>query len=164
MALFGSLSTLQHQLADAPRFASTYAYLAELLTPGSPARNRLDKIEVGKSEKVDLGGGVFAMEQVYMTKPSSDVVWESHRAYIDVQVVVVGDEYLEVNDVGALVVSEDHTPGKDVLFYRPSAPTSKLRLGPGGCAVFFPVDGHRPSMVVAEPLLVRKTVVKVPVA
>ena len=62
-----------------------------------------------------------------------------------------------------LSASEDLTPGKDVLFYHPSPRASLLKPVGGQGAVFFPVDAHRPSMAIDTPVLVRKTVVKVPV-
>jgi beta-galactosidase beta subunit len=40
---------------------------------------------------------------------------------------------------------------------------SVLRLGAGEAAVFFPVDGHMPSIAIAAPVLVHKSVIKVPV-
>ena len=90
--------------------------------------------------------------------------WESHKAYIDVQAVIVGEEIMELTDVGNLTVSEDLRPAKDALFYAGYTNHSTLRVAAGEVAVFFPVDGHRPLVAPAAPALVRKVVVKVPVA
>lgn len=164
MALFGTLSTL---VAQAPRNESLrigLAYMQDLLKPGSEAQRRLGRIAAGDTQRLELGGGVFALEQVYLTKPAGEGRWESHRAYIDIQAVVEGSELMGVCDVGSLAVDEDLSPGKDLLFYKASDSGSRLLVGPGEAAIFFPVDAHMPCLRVASgPALVRKSVVKVPV-
>ncbi len=164
MAIFGSLSTLRSQLCNSPQLAITFQYLEELLRPQSPAHERLLRVPEGDSIRIELDAGAFAMEQAYQTRPANAVRWESHRAYVDIQIVVVGQELMEVADIGSLNVAEDHTPEKDVLFYHPSPLASLLKISSGAGAVFFPVDAHRPSMAVEAPVLVRKSVIKAPVA
>ena len=164
MAIFGTLATLRAQLARPEHFEAALAYAAEALRPGSAAQMRLNRLAAGAMERVELGGGAFALEQVYETKPRAEGRWESHRAFIDVQLVVAGEELMEVTEAAGLAVVEDLTPAKDVIFYRPFEAGSMLRVRAGEAAVFFPADAHRPSLRVgAEPALVRKTVVKVPV-
>lgn len=164
MALFGSLSTVREQLAHADRFKATFAYLDEVFRPGSEACKRVRAIAVGASGRVELGNGAFALEQVYMSKPRAEAFFESHKIYIDVQVIVEGEEFIEVADVAKLSVKEDKTPGKDVIVYHMADKASVLRLGAGEATVLFPVDGHMPTVAIKAPTLIRKIVVKVPVA
>lgn len=165
MALFGSLETVRAQLAGGPSFEKALAYVEEALRPGSEAHKRLLAVACGQTGRVELGGGVFALEQAYVAKPRAEGRWEAHRVYIDVQVIVDGDELMEVTDVSRLKVAEDHTPEKDILFYEAEAGGSVLRMRAGEVAVFYPVDAHKPSLAAGEPAaLVRKTVVKVPFA
>ena len=131
---------------------------------GSAVNVRIEKISAGTTERIELSGGAFALEQAYWTKPRDEGRWESHRLYIDLQVLVAGEEFMEAVHAGRLVVAEDLTPGKDLIFYQPFSAGSTLRIRAGEVAVFFPVDAHLPSLRVgADPALVRKTVVKVPV-
>jgi biofilm protein TabA len=164
MALFGSLATVRKQLAGCPSFDRALAYVEEMLRPGSEAHKRLHAVPAGETVTVELGDGVFAMEQAYIAKPRAEGRWEAHKVYIDVQVIVSGDELMEVIDVSRLTVNEDRTPAKDVMFYDNGPECSVLRVGAGDIAVFYPVDAHKPSLAAGEPALVRKTVVKVPVA
>jgi YhcH/YjgK/YiaL family protein len=90
--------------------------------------------------------------------------WESHKAYTDVQAVIVGEEIMELTDVSNLKIAEDLRPAKDMLYYEGFARHTTLRVAAGEVAVFFPVDGHRPLVAAGAPMLVRKVVVKVPVA
>jgi biofilm protein TabA len=164
MAIFGTLDTLRAQLARPEQFAATLAYVAEALRPDSAVRARIGGIAAGVTERVELPGGAFALEQAYLTKPRAEGRWESHRAYIDVQVIVAGEELMEVVDAAHLAVAEDFRPAKDLIFYRPFDGGSVLRVRAGEAAVFFPSDAHLPSLSAgATAMLVRKTVVKVPV-
>ena len=163
MALFGSIATVRAQLAHAAHFQAAFAYLDDVFTPGSAAMARILAVEAGKTERVELPGGAFALEQAYLTKPRAEGFFESHRAYIDVQVIVKGEELMEVADVAKLAVEEDFTSGKDFIKYRIFGDASVLRVGAGEAAVFFPVDGHMPSLAVTTRALLHKTVVKVPV-
>jgi len=163
MAIFGSLATVRAQLGQQKQFEAAFAYLDDALHPGSAANSRLLQLAEGKSERVELAAGAFALEQVYQTKARSDGFFESHRAFIDVQVVVAGEEFIEVVDVAGLSVKEDKTPGKDVIIYHMADRASLLRLKAGDAAVLYPVDGHMPSISTETPSTVRKIVVKVPV-
>jgi biofilm protein TabA len=165
MALFGSLDTVRTQLAGSPSFQTALAYVEEILRPGSEAHQRLLAVATGDTGRVELGGGVFALEQAYIAKPPAEGRWEAHRAHIDVQVIVSGDELMEVTAVSRLTVAEDHTPAKDILFFEQNPDGSVLRMRTGELAVFYPADAHKPSLAAGESVaLVRKTVVKVPVA
>jgi len=162
MALFGSLTTLRAQLAQ-DRFQATFAYLDDCFRAGTAAHRRLRALEVGQQERTELANGTFALEQVYLSKRRPEAFFESHKKYIDVQVIVEGEEFIEVVDIAKLSVKEDRTPAKDVIVYQMSDNASVLRMGAGDAAVLFPVDGHMPTVAVKEPALVRKIVVKVPV-
>jgi YhcH/YjgK/YiaL family protein len=163
MALFGTRSTVRAQLAAREHFAAAFGCVEECFSPGSAWAERLAGLEAGQTERVELAGGAFALLQAYRTKPRDEGRWETHRAYIDVQAVVAGEECMEVADRGNLTLHEDLTPGKDVIFYQPFDRGSVLRFVPGYVGVYFPSDAHMGGLVAAAPSLVRKVVVKVPV-
>jgi biofilm protein TabA len=162
MAVFGSLSTVRAQLANDPRFQAAFAYLAEALQPGSVAHRRIGGVAVGVTDRVELSGGSFALEQAYLSKPRPEAFLESHRKYIDVQAVVAGEEIQEVVDIGRMTVEAPYNAERDLIKYLDFQDTSLLSAREGLVAVFFPVDGHI-SRASGAPVLVRKTVVKVPV-
>lgn len=164
MALFGSMATVQAQLGTDARFAAAFGYLRELLRPGGTGA-RLAAAAPGETHRVELAAGAFALEQVYLSKRRPDGFFESHRTYIDVQVVVAGEEWMEVAGIDRLVVRQPYNADRDVIMYEDCGNASILRLQAGEAAVFFPVDGHMPALCGAgAPAIVRKTVIKVPVA
>ncbi len=164
MALIGSFSTLRMQAPQSPGFATAFAYVEEILREGSAARARLRGIASGGSQKIELAGGVFAIEQVYETKPRAEGFFESHRKYIDVQVIVEGEELMEVIELSRIVVRQPYNPDRDLLTYEDTTEASQLRVYAGQSTIFYPVDVHMPTLRIGSaPVLVRKTVVKVPV-
>jgi biofilm protein TabA len=162
MAIFGPFAQIKSQISDA-RFAAALAYAEEMLRAGSAANLRLTGIPAGSTERVELAGGSFALDQTYEPKLRPDGFFESHRKYIDVQVIVEGEELMEVEDISRLTVSQDYIPERDFIKYADTATASVLRMRAGDVAVFLPEDGHMPSLRWRGPGLVRKTVVKVPV-
>jgi YhcH/YjgK/YiaL family protein len=81
-----------------------------------------------------------------------------------VQVVVEGAEAMEVADTAQMTISEAYLPEKDLIKYADTTATSVLRIGQGAVAVFYPTDGHMPTLQLeGGSKLVRKTVIKVPV-
>jgi biofilm protein TabA len=165
MALFGSLAALRAQAPQSPRFTAAFAYVEDLLRADSGAARRIRGIGRGESQRVELADGVFAIEQVYETKPRAEGFFESHRKYIDIQVLVEGDEVMEVVDATRIAVREPYQPERDLITYGDVPDASRLRVRAGEATIFFPVDVHMPTLRSGDaPVLVRKTVVKVPVA
>jgi biofilm protein TabA len=162
MALFGTLPSVNAQITHADHFRAAFAYVEECFRKGTDSYKRLRAISLGASGRHELAGGAFALEQAYMSKRREETFFESHKRYIDVQVIIEGEESIEVADIAKLTLKEDFTPGKDLLAYQMFRAASALRMQAGDVAVFFPVDGHI-SLVVKEPDFVRKIVVKVPV-
>ena len=166
MAIFGSLKTVRAQTTGrGAHYKAAFDYIAECSKPGSAAHTLLHSLDVGGSGRVELGDGAFALPQVYMTKaPRETGFFESHLAYVDVQAIIAGEEIVEVTDVANLKVKEDRTPAKDVIIYEMYNEGALVRLRGGEVAVLDPVDAHMPCIAVKESSLIRKIVVKIPVA
>lgn len=164
MAISGSLNTLQAQAVSTPALELALAYAKELLTPGTVAAARVAALKIGDNNRIELGGGVFAMEQAYLTKDKDQGRWESHLAYIDLQLILEGDEQLWVCDKTHLTVDEDLTPAKDLIFFKATTEGGYLRLKAGEAALLYPIDAHLPGIRVEAPVFTRKSVVKIPVA
>jgi biofilm protein TabA len=165
MALFGSLATIRAQAPSTPGFTTAFAYVEELLKPGSAVQKRARAVPSGDAEKVDLGGGVFVMEQAYETKIRADAFFESHRKFIDVQVITEGEELMEVADIARMNARQPYNADRDLIVYEDSTDSSLLRVFPGQIAIFFPTDVHMPTLRIrTDGVQVHKSVVKVPVS
>jgi YhcH/YjgK/YiaL family protein len=163
MAIFGSLATVQAQTTTTDKFASCFAYLDDLFRADSASAKRMRAIARGETQRIELAGGAFALEQVYVSKLRANGFFESHRTYIDVQVVLEGEEWMEVTDLHRCTVRDPYDSTRDLLIYA-DATGSRLRMTAGDAAVFFPVDVHMPGLCGdTGPGLVRKSVIKIPV-
>lgn len=167
MAIFGSLQTVRAQTTGrGASYKAAFDYIAECSKPGTAAHKLINSLAVGGNERVELGDGAFALAQVYMSKaPRETGFFESHLAYVDVQAIIAGEEFVEVTDVSTLKVKENRTPAKDVIIYEMHNEATPLRLRAGDAAVLDPVDAHMPCIAINNtPALIRKIVVKIPVA
>ncbi|WP_404421643.1 YhcH/YjgK/YiaL family protein [Nibricoccus sp. IMCC34717] len=164
MAIFGPLAHVRAQTSAALVPPQAWLYLEAVANPSSDAQARIRAMEAGVEHRVDLGGGVFALEQANIGRAREAVRFEGHVRHLDLQFVVVGREIMDVEPVARLQVAEDHTPGRDVKFFAEPATYSTLRIEAGEVAVFLPADGHRPSVGWDAGARIFKTVVKVPVA
>jgi biofilm protein TabA len=164
MALYGSLETVRAQAPRTAGFVTAFNYVEELLRAGSPVQQRVRAIASGDSQKIELSGGAFVIEQVYETKLRADGFFESHRKFIDVQTVFEGEETMEVADIARMTLRQPYNAERDLVVYTDSTDASLLRVFPGQLAVFFPSDVHMPTLRIRhDAVLVRKCVIKVPV-
>ena len=164
MAFFGSILTVRTQAPQPERFASSFAYLDGLYRSGSPEAARLATTAVGETHRFDLAGGAFALEQVYLSKRRPEGFFESHRRYIDVQLVFAGEEWMEVADLSRAVVLEPYNADRDFIKYRDIPSASRLNVRAGEAAFFYPEDVHMPCLCPdSGPAVIRKVVIKVPV-
>ena len=104
-------------------------------------------------------------EECYPTKARAEGFFESHRNFIDVQIIFEGAELMEVADIATMKTRQPYNPERDLIVYEDNAAASWLRVWPGQAAVFFPTDAHMPTLRVGDvAVLTRKCVIKIPVA
>ncbi len=164
MALYGPWAVVRDRCSRWPEFRTAFAYAGQALIARSPAQERIRGLAEGVSQRRNLASGARAIEMAYQTKPAPDVPFEAHRRYIDVQVMIAGEELMETAAAGPLGVVQAYDPETDVILFADPAAPSRLRLRAGDVAIFWPEDAHRTSLAPGGvPALVRKTVVKVPV-
>jgi len=95
------------------------------------------------------------------TREPAQVRFEAHRRYIDIQLVVRGQEAIGVAPAAGLASVEPYDAAKDIEFFAVPSESATLALRAGDFAVFAPGDAHRPSLHLDGPHVSRKAVVKV---
>lgn len=113
----------------------------------------------------------FAGEQCYASvaanapKKREAARLEGHRKYIDVQVILAGEEEIGWRSRGECTTAtnrpEDCYDGERDLEFFEERPQAWCRLTAGSFAIFFPEDAHAPGVSEKE---VRKIVFKVALA
>ena len=111
------------------------------------------------------GDKCVAKVQRYTTRPHLECRPETHQKFVDIQYVVVGEEYMGWCPFSPdLQVTAPYNADQDVAFYASLVPDSNIVLSPGRFAVLYPEDVHRPQGAVENmPGPVTKVVVKVAV-
>lgn len=117
----------------------------------------LDALSAGKH--LIQGEDVFVLMNAYETKDVKDCPIETHKKYIDIQVMLEGTERFGHAFLGQQKVIEGYHSEKDIIFYEASM--DYLVFSKGQFAVFYPSDMHQPGIAVNEPIAVKKAVFKV---
>ncbi len=117
--------------------------------------NNLLEMKCGSYEL--KGKNLFFNLQEYETKPIQKL--EAHKKYIDIQVVVSGEEYMGYTNIQNTSVSEEYNEEKDVMFL--SGTVDKLKATVGNFLIFYPNDAHMPALSVTKPEKVKKAIFKI---
>lgn len=122
----------------------------------------LNTLELGK--KPIEGDDIFALVSSYETKKPSEILFEAHRQYIDIQILLQGNENIYWLPLDNLTVTEEYSAEKDALLFTREG-GSPLHMQQDMFCILFPQDAHRPgcSPNAEEPTQVKKIVVKVKV-
>ena len=108
------------------------------------------------------GDNVYMNMAAYETHPTDKAVFEAHRQYIDVMVMVEGTETIYVKDTAKLSnVYLPYNPAKEALLADFDTDTTPVRLEAGSFVVLFPQDAHSPGCHADGPVNVKKIIGKV---
>lgn len=148
------LENLEQYASLNPRFPAAFAYLRRLLAEDAPnGRHVLPGTDAPEDIFVNLCTCDLALRDTARA--------ESHMAYIDVQVVLSGDETMYVPSEAPAVTEADAE--KDFRLYAPVplSDCSRLTVRAGSFAIFFPGELHAPCHALAAPSHSRKAILKV---
>lgn len=109
------------------------------------------------------GERVYALVFEYETSIKGTARWESHRKYIDLQLLIAGEEKILVADIATLHGPGAYDAAKDVMFYESGESPVPTILGAGQFTILFPHDGHRATLAPRDPGPIRKVVLKIAV-
>ena len=117
--------------------------------------------------RYELSGGAYVNVSTYKTAPKEEKAFEAHRKFIDIQMIISGNEVVTVESL------EDMRSGKcimeysddcDAELYEMNSLGKDVPFGEGDVLVFYPEDAHAPGIMAGSPSEVHKAVVKLPVA
>ncbi len=106
------------------------------------------------------GDNVFASVTEDPSKDFDKTNWESHRKYIDIQCVLVGEERMGKWPVAEVTsTTKPYDEAKDVANY--TAPGKFYNIPGGTFIIFFPGEAHRPNITPGGNKVVKKLVIKI---
>lgn len=139
--------TKQYQ-ANKDYWNKAFAFLKE---------HNLDTMSVGRYA-ID-GDNVYAMITENKTKDMDSTKWESHRNYIDLQMVIKGEEKIGRADIAKLTVTMPYDASKDLANYTGDGKFYEAK--PNTFFLFFPQDAHRPNITTNSNQPDKKIVIKI---
>jgi biofilm protein TabA len=106
--------------------------------------------------------GVFVM----LVKPETLVLEkcrpEIHAKYLDVQVVLKGEESIGYGCRPVTKLKEDLLDESDVAFSEDIREEKLISLNQGDFAIFYPGEVHRPLVATNDPCTIQKAIIKIP--
>ena len=112
------------------------------------------------NQRVELKGDlVYCTRFTYETIPQEESFFEAHRRYLDIHIMVEGEERVDMNRPEDLKLT-DAQEGNDFYAYQGESWHSTV-LKPEEFLVVFPGDAHRIKVQVDGPKTVSKAVFKV---
>lgn len=132
----------------------------EAMIPG--LSKAIDEIYVQNESEVgryELSKG-FYMIQKGTTIPLREGRFEAHERYIDVQILVNGEEVVEWASIDDLTICEPYNKEKDCKFLVGTGAAVEMKAGM--IYILFPEDAHKPCSHLTAPKEYHKIVLKLP--
>lgn len=113
-----------------------------------------------KPGRYDISGDdVFALVHEYETNPFEKSVWEGHRRFIDLQIMISGREKLGYANIEKIEITENFPENGD---YIGKGEGNYLEFAQGYFSILFPDDAHMPGVNYSEKSeAVKKIVIKI---
>lgn len=115
-------------------------------------------LELGKHV---INDWLYINVQEYMSKPLSECRFESHRKYVDIQMMIKGVEAIETCDIDKLAIETEYDNEKDVMFWEQKPNQMRSVITDNAYVILYPQNAHMPCIAVDKPAKVRKLVAKV---
>ena len=134
-----------------PRFQKAFdAMIALAAQPFEKGRHGVD------------GEEIFINAAEYDTKPQEDSFFEAHRKYVDIMLMLEGEERIGCKHVEKLAsITRPYDENGDALIAAMEEELTSIHMTPGDMVVFFPEDGHAPGMDWNKTSHVKKLIAKV---
>lgn len=104
-----------------------------------------------KLGRVEFADGNYANIEKYETKFIENAKFESHKKYIDIQILVAGFENIYVTPVGNLLTDIEYDSKKDITFYSDKVSDNFfVSLDGSNFVVLYPHEAHAPQVCIAK--------------
>ena len=101
------------------------------------------KLELGSFEKVTYNDSIFAITLNSIVKDRDQCIYESHKKYVDIHIIVDGCESVDLIDIQSAPSPFESSLEKDYYLYQVSESLSTYELKKNMLAVFLFEDVHK---------------------
>ena len=114
--------------------------------------------------RYEISDGIYANVDEYEPKDYENCKFEAHKKYIDIQMVLKGEENLEYRCINGLKISEEYDENRDIMFFEnPEEKSDYVHLTPYKFAFIYPHEAHKPQIKTVSSHA-KKVVVKIKMA
>ncbi|MDR7875338.1 YhcH/YjgK/YiaL family protein [Yersinia mollaretii] len=149
-------------ILDELKSAANNPWYPEVVRRTLATISQMDLVNLPAGEQEIEGREIYLNHIIAATKPLYDQAPELHRYYIDIHILLEGNEV-----IGASPSAQGQRPTmdfdteRDYGLFEGITSETLLTLAPGDIALLFPGELHRPMGTLGEVAPLRKIVVKV---
>ena len=114
-----------------------------------------------KEGETEVDTDFYYIVQRYNTKDVSKCQFESHKKYVDVQIMVEGSEIMDLADISRLYVKQSYNSEDDYILWNEPERFTRTTLRQGDYIVIYPETAHRGAVKLQTNEKVLKIVGKV---
>ena len=122
--------------------------------------NELYKIvDSGKFSIENNDDAFFGIRLKYDTKDSTEGLWEAHQKYLDIHVVLAGEEIIEITTIEKMKISQEYDEINDYALFKGNE-DQKILLSQGEFLLLFPNEVHKTGIKINTVKSIEKVVFK----
>lgn len=110
----------------------------------------------------EIEDGIKMNYDNYNSKEEKDGLWESHIKYLDVQVMLDGEEYIAVNNIKNMK-KKSKDQKNDIIFFIGDE-LFKIPLKKDDILILYPEDVHMPGLKIRKSIFNKKVVFKIEIS
>ncbi|EHV9142464.1 YhcH/YjgK/YiaL family protein [Salmonella enterica] len=148
--ILGHISYLSTQTAIAP---SLLAIIQQALA--------LHPEKLATGQHAIEGDDIFMNVMAFDTTEPDSKRYEQHREYLDVQILLSGQERIDCGPLDAATACDAFHEDDDYQLCDAVEPCQTLHMQPGMFAVFLPGEPHKPGCISGTVQTISKVVIKV---
>ena len=112
--------------------------------------------------RYDLIDEDFVNVETYTTKLLEDAKFESHNRYIDIQLLLNGEERIYITSRDELDEISQYNVERDITFYKNDIKNADyVTLDCSNFVLIYPYEAHAPQVALNNTKMVKKAVVKI---
>ena len=141
------------------KYADKYDFLTEKIKACFTYAREHDLTTYEKGSYKINGDEFFVNIENYATVKREERFWEAHKAYLDIHILVKGEETIDINFIENMKLGE-YKEADDFLPMEGDMQAS-VTLKPGDFLICYPEDAHRTGVIATKVSDLKKGIFKV---
>ena len=111
--------------------------------------------------KFDINGDVFfGIGLAYNTKSESECLWEAHQKYLDIHILLEGEELINITETSSMKKTMEYDSENDYQLFK-GEKQQTIHLKKGDFLVLYPNECHQTAVQTKQVSAIKKIVFKI---